>query len=209
MWIALLSVKAKPEKGDVLKNHTSQIEILNLSNREVFSQFFQETNVQVYRYLYGLTGGPTDAVEDLTADSYARAWSACASFRGDSTAALHWMMKIAKHQVIDAFRRRKSSGEHEPLQNYDPPAHTTSLEEQVLSSERSVILWKLLQTLPDEPREMLVLRYMLDWAIGEIARYMHKNETAVSMAVHRALKQLQQRWPVNEIMFEPGSVLND
>lgn len=183
--------------------------LADITNQEVFRQFFQQSHVQVYRYIYGLTGGPAVEVEDLTAESYAHAWTARAGFQGDFQEVLYWTLKIAKHQVIDAYRRRKTAGEPVSLEAFDPPMPEATPEDQVLSHERSAILWGLLQTLPEGPREMLVLRYMLDWSIGEIAKYIHKNETAVSMAIHRALKQLQQNWPTNEIVLEPRSVFND
>jgi RNA polymerase sigma-70 factor, ECF subfamily len=172
------------------------IENPDITSHEGFSRLFQETHLQVYRYLYGLTGGPAQEVDDLVAAVFARAWSARYSFRGDYNAALRWLLKIAKHQMIDSYRRRKVSGEPEALDANDPPAPSADPESQMLSGERRQILWALLQALPQEPREMLVLRYVLDWSIGDIAVHMNKNETAVSMAVHRALKRLQDNWPV-------------
>jgi RNA polymerase sigma-70 factor, ECF subfamily len=192
-----------------LNRNPNFVDLPDISQQDGFSQFFQQSHLQIYHYIYGLTGGPAAEVEDLTAESYARAWSARAGFHGNFKEALYWTLKIAKHQVIDAYRRRKTTGEPESLEIFDPPMPGVTLEDQVLSNERSAILWGLLQTLPEGPREMLVLRYMLDWSVGEIAKYNHKNETAVSMAIHRALKQLQQNWPVNETVLEPRSVLND
>jgi RNA polymerase sigma-70 factor, ECF subfamily len=192
-----------------LNRNPSFIDTPDITNQDVFSQFFLQSQTQVYRYIYGLTGGPAAEVEDLTAESYAHAWSARVNFRGDFKKALYWTLKIAKHQVIDAYRRRKTSAEPESLEDFDPPMSADTPEENILARERSVILWGLLQTLPEGPREMLVLRYILDWSVGEMSRYLHKNETAVSMAIHRALKQLQQNWPVTETVLDTRSVLND
>jgi RNA polymerase sigma-70 factor (ECF subfamily) len=195
--------------GKTLNKNSTLADVPTITNRDVFCQFFEQTQIQVYRYIYGLTGGPPDEVEDLTAESYFRAWSARTSFRGDLKDAQYWIFKIAKHQVIDAYRRRKSAGETVSLEIHEPPSSEDTPEDQALSHERSVILWGLLQTLPESPLELIVLRYILGWSIGEIAIYTHKNETAVSMAVHRALKQLQQNWPKDELVLEPRSVLND
>ena len=184
-----------------MKEFPLTLEKKDLASEDVFSQLFQQTHLQVYRYLYALTGGPAEEVDDLVAESFVRAWSSRTRFHGDANAALRWLLKIAKNQMIDAYRRRKVSGEPESLDAKDPPAPDASPEAQTLSGERRKILWQLLQTLPEEPREMLVLRYILDWPVGEIARYMHKNETAVSMAIARALKRLQQNWPVKDSVF--------
>jgi RNA polymerase sigma-70 factor (ECF subfamily) len=173
-------------------------ENLDLSDQRVFSKFFEQTYVRLYRYLYGLTGGPAEDVEDILADVYARAWSSRYRFRGGPNAALCWLFRIAKNLVIDSNRKHKLVDEYQDIETMILPAPEPSPETEIISNERREILWRLLQTLPQEPREMLVLRYMLAWPVGEIARYMNKKETAVSMAIHRALKRLQQNWPAKE-----------
>ncbi len=191
-----------------MKKPLSPTETLDLTNQETFSKLFEQTNVPVYRYLYGLTGGPPEEVDDLVAESYFRAWSARNSFRGDNNAALRWLLKIARHQMIDSYRRQKSSGVSAPLETDDLAAPDGDLESQVLSGERREALWSLLRSLPEEPREILVLRYILDWPVGDIAVYMDKKETAVSMAIHRALKWLQQNWAQTNLVLEARSESN-
>jgi RNA polymerase sigma-70 factor (ECF subfamily) len=44
----------------------------------------------VFRYIYGLSGGPLQEAEDLTAETYARAWKTRQSFSGNEEAALGW-----------------------------------------------------------------------------------------------------------------------
>ena len=162
----------------------------------------------VYRYLYGLTGGPPEEVEELVAKLYFRAWSARNSFRGDNNAAFRWLLKIAKHQMIDAYRRQKSSGLSESVATDNLAALDVDLEAQVLFNERRETLWRLLHSLSEEPREILILRYVLDWSVGDIAVYMDKKETAVSMAIHRALKRLQRNWTKTNLVSETRSESN-
>jgi RNA polymerase sigma-70 factor (ECF subfamily) len=189
-----------------LKKAQLPAETLVLTDQETFSTLFEHTYVSLYRYLYGLTGGPPEEVDDLVAETYVRAWSARNRFQGDSKAALRWLFKIAKHQMIDSYRRQKASGESTLPDNLAAPE--MDLESQVLSSERRETLWKLLRSLSDEPREVLVLRYMLDWSVGDIAVYMNKKETAISMAIHRALKRLQQNWTQTDPVLETRSESN-
>ncbi len=182
---------------------------LALSQRGVFSQLFNQVNAQLYRYLYSLTGGPAEDVDDLVAETFARAWSARESFQGDFNAALHWLLVIAKNQVIDVYRRRKTSGSSEALDEVgELPAPDADPETQALDGEQRRTLWRLLQSLPEEAREILVLRYMLDRPVGDIAAYLGKKETAVSMVIHRALKRLQQSWPLADLLFRATSKSN-
>lgn len=180
-----------------------------LSQQEDFGQFFQQTHIQVYRYVYGLTGGPSEDVDDLVAEAYERAWKARRKFHGDNSKALHWLFTIARNQVIDAHRRRRAKHNPEYLDENQIAAPSIGLEGQVIVNERREILWRLLQTLPEDTREILVLRYLLEWPVAKVAKYLKKKETAVSMAIHRALKQLQVRWPEAELEFRDRSDSND
>jgi RNA polymerase sigma-70 factor, ECF subfamily len=182
---------------------------LVLSHQEDFSLFFQQTHIQVYRYIYGLTGGPSEDVDDLVAEAYERAWKARRKFRGDHRNALHWIFTIARNQVIDAHRRGKSNHKPESLDENRIAGTGIGLEGQLILDERREILWRLLQTLPEDTREILVLRYLLEWPVAKVAKYLKKKETAVSMAIHRALKRLQDRWPEAEVEFRDRRGSND
>jgi RNA polymerase sigma factor (sigma-70 family) len=52
-----------------------------------------------------------------------------------------------------------------------------------------------MQRLPDNQRQMLILRYMLDWKIKEIAYFLEMNENTVSVNIKRALTRLRDEWP--------------
>jgi len=166
-----------------------------LSTPASFSVFYERTHLPVFRYLYGLTGGPQEDVEDLTADAFVRAWRARRSFQGDEAAALGWLMKIARRLVIDDYRRRKARPVTDGDVPIELPAADPQPEEFAQTGEEQKALWALVGALPDEPREMLVLRYMLGWRVNRIAEYLEVPENTVSVAIHRALERLRQQWP--------------
>jgi RNA polymerase sigma-70 factor (ECF subfamily) len=170
-----------------------------LSSSASFSAFYERTHLSVFRYLYGLTGGPQEDVEDLTADAFIRAWRARRSFQGDDQAALGWLMKIARRLVIDDYRRRNARPvtEDESISAELPEAGSTP-EETALAGEAQQYLLSQLLGLPDEPREILVLRYLLGWHVNQIAAYLEIPENSVSVTIHRTLERLRQQWPAQE-----------
>jgi RNA polymerase sigma-70 factor (ECF subfamily) len=192
-----------------LKKYLNSFEKQDLTSPDAFGQLFEKTYIHIYRYLFGLTGGPQEDVEDLVAESFSRAWLARNSFQGNFDDALRWMLSIAKHQMIDSYRKEKSAVEFELNEDNNLTDQETAPETQALLNEKHQILWELLQALPEEPKEMIVLRYLLDFSIGEIAKYLGKNNTAVSMAIHRALKQIQQNWPIKDSQLFTRSEPND
>ncbi|HBX68532.1 MAG TPA: hypothetical protein DEH25_03885, partial [Chloroflexi bacterium] len=59
---------------------------LNLRNSEAFQKLYAQRYLTVYRFIYGLHGGPSEDVEDLTAETFVRAWKARRRFRGTERA---------------------------------------------------------------------------------------------------------------------------
>jgi RNA polymerase sigma-70 factor (ECF subfamily) len=168
-----------------------------IGNTEHFARLYEETHLIVFRYAYGLSGGPRQEAEDLTAETFARAWKARQQFRGDSQAALGWLLRIARNLAIDLSRRRRVRDVKEDV-DVDSLLGPASVEMDVERREQIVVLWRMLQTLTADVREMLVLRYMLGWQVRQIATHLEMNENTVTVTMQRAIKGLQRDWPPQE-----------
>lgn len=167
----------------------------SVPNTDVFARLYEETHLIIFRYIYGLSGGPLQEVEDLTAETYARAWKTYQHFNGNEQAALGWLLRIAKNLVIDLSRHRKVNQVQEDINIHWLIDPNLMPEIDVITREQMVILWRMLGTLQDEVREMIVLRYILGWQVKQIATYLDVKENNVSVTIRRALKSLQREWP--------------
>jgi RNA polymerase sigma-70 factor (ECF subfamily) len=168
-----------------------------LATAEQFAALYQRAHLTVFRYVYGLSGGPQAEAEDLTAEAFTRAWEARNRFRGDDGAAVGWLLQIARRLVIDRYRRERFRGPTASLPD-DLEAAEPGPEAQALTREQRRTLWARVQALPLEGRELLVLRYMLGWRVKDIARHLGLNENTASAAVRRALARLRRDWPAEE-----------
>jgi RNA polymerase sigma-70 factor (ECF subfamily) len=118
---------------------------------------YEHNHSSVFRYIYSLSGGPSDDAEDLTAETFIRAWKARHRFDGDMDSAIGWLLGIARRLTIDDYRRklvRKTVSLPSALE-----ANSTT-EEDVLVLQQQQQLLHLLKNLPVDQREILVLRYM-------------------------------------------------
>ncbi len=171
-----------------------------LHDNEAFERFFDQFYLQVYRYIYGLHGGPAEDVEDLTAEAFYRAWKARQRFQGDLKASLAWILTIARNLVIDSYRKDKRSF---PSQQYQDSERIesddnslNSPEDELVANENQIILLGILSSLPIDTREMIVLRYILDWSVKQIAEKFDMLENTVTVRIRRALTQIREAWPV-------------
>lgn len=167
----------------------------SIPDAEAFTRLYESTYLIVFRYIYGLSGGPLQEVEDLTAETYSRAWKNHERFNGNEGAALGWLLRIARNLAIDLSRRRNVWNVEE-----DTPVELLAdsqpgPEVDIITREQLALLWKLLGNLADDTREILVLRYILNWQVKQIANYLDMNENNVSVTIRRALKSLQRDWP--------------
>lgn len=169
-----------------------------LHSAEHFSALYDRAHLPVFRYLYGLRGGPAEDVEDLTAETFERAWKARDSFDGGDEAALGWLLTIARRLVIDGYRRKQRRGTDVALDdglaadvNDDPPT-------QLIADEQRRTLLALLETLSAEHRELITLRYLLGWRVNRIAEHLGMAENTVSVTLRRILSRLRRDWPQSE-----------
>ena len=48
--------------------------------------------------------------------------------------------------------------------------------------------------LPDEQREIIILRYLLGWRVNDIASHLGASENKISVTLHRTLSKLREKW---------------
>lgn len=159
----------------------------------IFAVMYEHNRLSVFRYIYSLIGGASDDEEDLTAETFIRAWKARHRFKGDVDSAIGWLLGIARRLVIDDHRRkliRKTVS-----LSSDVKASSTT-EEDVLALQQQQQLLYLLNNLPVDQREILVLRYTLGWHVNQIAAHIGMSENNVSVIIHRTLAALREQWSI-------------
>lgn len=171
-----------------------------------FSQLYKEKHLLVFRHIYGLSGGPTTLVEDLTAETFVRAWHARKKFSGDSGAATGWLLRIARNLVIDQRRNRVEQQTILMDEGLERLPGSGLPEDELIFAEQQAILIALLQELPPQKREMITLRYLLGWQVKEIASYFDMPENTVTVNIKRSLEQMRRRWPLVVIEKEKVDV---
>jgi RNA polymerase sigma-70 factor (ECF subfamily) len=174
-----------------------------LQDPETFSNLYARTQIIIFRFIYGMYGGPIEEVEDLTCDTFIRAWKGRDRFWGDDHDALCWLFTIARHLVIDAHRRQRAHPDDNSLElddiNINAMFSSTQItpEEYTSRKEQFKHLWHILQNLSDDKREVMVLRYMLGWKVNQISKYLDKEENTISVYIRRCLEEIRHNWTLD------------
>jgi RNA polymerase sigma-70 factor (sigma-E family) len=132
---------------------------LSRDGADGFDAFYVAAAMRVVRHSYALTGNLADA-QDIAQEAFARAWQRWATVsQYDSPEA--WVRKVATNLATNRWRRDRTAR-----------AFVHELAGEQISSEISpntVALVAGLRTLPERQRVVLVLHYLADLSVDQIA----------------------------------------
>jgi RNA polymerase sigma-70 factor (ECF subfamily) len=185
------SMELTSEKIDRM---TDEIRIIKAARQDpkVFGELYKLYVEQVFRYLFSRIGNVHEA-EDVTAQTFLEAFESFDKFRQDGHFA-SWLFGIARNKAMDHFRRRDRSSHVDEFNEL--PVEDYALV-RMIKTEQEEALSKLIQTLPEEDRELLRLRFLADMSYPEIARFLHRNEDAVKKTTYRLLARLHSQLEVS------------
>ncbi len=142
------------------------------------------------RYIFRRIGDYGIA-EDMCNEVFVRMLESLSSYQERGLPIEAWMYRIAHDRIIDLYRwqRRHPSA---PLTDFDvcvPTNHHIESDETFKS---------MLESLNDEQRQVLVLRFRDDLTFAEIAKALDRSEGAVKQLKRRGLQQLKEQYhPTN------------
>lgn len=159
-----------------------------------FGKLIEAYQGPVYNLAYRMLGNSGEA-EEAAQEAFIRAWT-----RLDSYDPAHkystWLLSITSNYCIDQIRKRRAVllSIDEPLPPH-PALHSDNHqgpEAQAMAHEQRDRVQAMLNQLPSEYREAVVLRYWYDMSYEEIADVQQTTVSAVKSRLFRARRQLAE-----------------
>lgn len=163
-------------------------------NKQAFGKLIQAYQSPVFNLAYRMLGN-ADEAEQAAQEAFIRAWTRLDSYDPGFKFST-WLLSITSNYCIDQIRKRRAQllSIEGPL-----PAHpalmsesSESPEAQVVSRERDKNIQILLQTLPPDYRQAVILRYWNEMSYDEIAEVMETTVSAIKSRLFRARRQLAE-----------------
>jgi RNA polymerase sigma-70 factor, ECF subfamily len=164
-------------------------------DREAFIEAYDLYNSQIYRFIYFKIGN-SDEAHDITSAVFLKAWNHIQEKSIENNDTLKSLFyKIARNTIIDEYRKNSRftatslDNENFPIDIQDDKKNIA--KEMEAKSDLALIQEKLLQ-LKDECREVIVLKYIDELSITEIAKILDKSRGATRVLLHRSMKTLRE-----------------
>lgn len=158
----------------------------DLSGSDAFESLYDRTLPTVYGYLLRRCGGRRDVAQDLTQETFL---SAVRELRSGVIvrAPLSWLMTIARRRLVDHYRRQQVRRRVDlPVEPGSIPGWGATRAEARLVSA--------METMPTDQRVALVLRYVDDLSVADVAALIGRTVAATESLLARARRSLAERY---------------
>ncbi len=167
---------------------------------EEFDDLVREHQQRIFRVILALVRDQ-ELASNLTQDCFVRAYESRATFRGDSSVGT-WLVRIAINLVRDNARNRRQGFWRKILQKPAEEAEEQELaagvrdtratpDRYLLAKEEAEHVWKAVESLSPNQREVFILRFSEEMALEEISQALGLKLGTVKAHLARAVANVR------------------
>ena len=161
-----------------------------VADQFAFRSWYELALPRVYRYLLARCGGDPDLAEELTQQTFVEGVRRRASFDGRSDA-ITWLCVIGRHKLVDHYRRSGRDSQRQlRIVSQQSSGQSDVWSEHELRSGVEAALAEL----PGEQRVVMVLRYLDQLPVREIASTIGRSEKATESLLSRAREAFRRAY---------------
>jgi len=145
----------------------------------------------LFRYCY-FKVSDRDISKDLVQETYMKTWEYLA--RGEKIDNIRaFFYKILNNLIIDHYRKKKSVSldmlsEENHFEQASSHDEVRSMEDKIDGEKALMLLYKI----PELYKDVIVLRFVEDLSIKEIADIRGESENSIAVKIHRGLKKIKE-----------------
>jgi RNA polymerase sigma-70 factor (ECF subfamily) len=168
-------------------------------DRKAFGELVSNHKTTVFSTIYSIIGNTQEA-EDIAQEVFINAYTAAGSFKGKSSFST-WLYSVTVNKCMDYLRERKRKEYYEVELDKEERLKLKELTMNSVAStyqnterqELQEIIQKVLNSLPEKYRVILVLREIEELSYQEIAHVMKVSVNKVKVLLFRARQKMKEK----------------
>lgn len=157
-------------------------------DKQAYAQIINKYKNPLYGTILRMTRNPHDA-QDLVQEAFIKVYQQLEKYNGTGSFS-SWLYRVAINHCMDEFRKKRyqmkqSEIDEETVVDQNYP------EVVFLKKERSRQLERLIATLPEDERLIILLRYINELSYDEISEMVDIPLSTVRNKLHRAKKKMR------------------
>jgi RNA polymerase sigma-70 factor (ECF subfamily) len=189
------------------RNEADERRLVEAAQRDVslFADLYEKYFELVYAYIARRIRERA-TTEDLTSEVFRKALASLPRFKWTGAPFAAWLLRIASNVIADRAKRAAREGKATQVDHRgDAPLLTRGLlprgtsgptqpqHADLEAAERGARLFGLVDTLSEDQRRVVLMRFAEEKSISEIANTLGRSEGAVKQLQFRALENLRKR----------------
>jgi len=168
--------------------------------KEAFSEIYDFYVVRIFRFIY-LKTSSKETAEDLASEVFLRYWKRIKNGMRDKNLSKSiaddkigpFLYKISRNLIIDFYRRKEIlTVEIDDNIKDKIKDQNKDILAEINAKQEVEEMMKTLAKIKDEYREIIILRYIEELSMSEIAEITGKNSGSIRVLLHRAIKALKK-----------------
>ena len=159
--------------------------VASRKDRNEFAFLYEKYVDTIFNYFWYRVGHDRDVAEDLTQETFVRAYKHLDKFQMRKTSYASYLLTIAHNLLVNYYRSPKPISIE--ATGVDVPEEIWS---DIETKDNLRSIWRAIQQLPTKERDILYLKYQKGYKVKDIAKIVGKSENAVKLTLSRARKKL-------------------
>ena len=158
---------------------------------EAVGELYDRYHQTIYRYIWSRVSNPQLA-EDLTSEVFTRMVIGLPKYRYTGKPFSAWLYSIARHIVIDNYKKTGSHNQvplEEVIDTHAGGHDPAQIVEDQIFMERIVTG---LQELNSFKQDVIVLRFIAGLSLQEVALILERTISSIKVTQHRAINELRE-----------------
>lgn len=171
-----------------------------LGDERAFAKLMERYQGRVLRFFLLQTGGNQDDSDDLAQETFIKVWRHMDSLEQFSNFST-WLYRIAYRVFLDYTRGHtlleEMDDERVPDREFSPDASSALNQE-----ERSRVIQTALNQLPEQERTSMVLYYLQELNVHEIAQITSYSESSIRCYLSRGREKLKNHPTLKDYLYD-------
>lgn len=159
---------------------------LKANNDSAYREVVARHGDRLYRYVYSIVGD-YHLTEDVVAETYLRMVERIDSYTFRGAPFQAWLYRIAHNLAINIVTRARPAVDIDAVAVAAPAAEP---EAAAIARDESAAVRAALTALTEDQQQVLMLRFVAEQSVRDVAQSLEKTETAVKQLQLRALRSL-------------------
>jgi RNA polymerase sigma factor (sigma-70 family) len=172
-----------------MQEETVWIQEVLAGNKHAYAHIINKYKNQLYATILRMTKNPQDA-QDFVQEAFIKVYHQLGKYDGKGSFS-SWIYRVAINHCLDEFRKKSYHIQKVELSEnrLENPTHPEVI---FLKKEKSRQLERIVATLPEDERMIILLRYVNELSYDEISELLDTPVTTVRNKLHRAKMKMRK-----------------